>query len=286
MEQVVHTIPFLVRNKDDLELAEMCLGSLAESDPKGIVVLYNQGILTNLELEVFLKNFNLRFIVLGEGVNIGIGQGRMACFQYIWIQLPDTKFISEVHVDMFFPKGWLEELVRFLEDNNGEPMVCPGILTSRGELHPEEKEKTVIANIPLSNREYMNSMLINLTNDIVLEGFVHPVLHIAKALKAVGGYDTRFLQGKQGYEDDSLLIGYRYYLGTKNNWLPKCCLKTRVYHATLAQRTSLVDKNQDFQKNLRGLVYQYGVKGLMELSSIYKENNHFKEVIAQLLKEI
>ncbi|KJS21270.1 MAG: hypothetical protein VR72_10965 [Clostridiaceae bacterium BRH_c20a] len=286
MDQVVHTIPFLVRNQNDLELAKMCLGSLTQSDPNGIVVLYNQGILNNGELEFLLKNFNLRFIVLGKAVNIGISQGRMACFQYIWTQLPDTKFISEVHVDMFFPKDWLAELVRFLEDNNDEPMVCPGILTSRGELHPEEKERTIITDIPLSNQEYMYNMLINLTYEKVLEGFVHPVLHRAEALLAVGGYDTRFLQGKQGYEDDSLLIGYRYYLGTKNNWKPKCCLKTRVYHATLAQRTSLADKNQDFEKNLKGLVYQYGIKGLMELSSIYQENSHFREVIVQLLKQI
>jgi len=286
MEQVVHTIPFLIRTHADLKLAEICLESLGESDPNGIVVLYNQGILTNRELEVFLKNFKLQFNVLGEGVNIGIGQGRMACFQYIWARLPDTKFISEIHVDMFFPKGWLEELVSFLEDNAGEPMICPGILTFKGELHPEEKEKTMITEIPFGNQEQMNNLLTKLTFDKVLEGFVHPVLHRAEALKAVGGYDARFLKGKQGYEDDSLLIGYRYYLGTKNNWLPKCYLKTRVYHATLAQRASLEDKNQDFQKNLRGLVYQYGVKGLMELSSIYKENKHFKEVIDELLKEI
>ena len=144
----------------------------------------------------------------------------------------------------------------------------------------------MVKEIPLGNEELMNDLLNQLTFDKVVEGFVHPVLHRSEVLKAVGGYDTRFLQGKQGYEDDSLLIGYRYYLGTKINWKPKCLLKTRVYHATLAQRISLIDKNQDFQKNLRGLIYQYGVKGLMELSSIYEDNNHFKEIADQLLREI
>lgn len=285
-KQVIHTIPFLIRTLDDLKLAEVCLDSLAKSDPNGLVVLYNQGVLTNKELEKFLKEFNLQFTVIGEGVNIGIGQGRMACFQYIWTEFSNIEFISEIHIDMFFPQNWVKELICFLEKNTWEPMICPGILTSKGELHPEKKEKRMVKEIPFGNEEHMNDLLDKLTFDKVVEGFVHPVLHRSEILKAVGGYDTRFLQGKQGYEDDSLLIGYRYYLGTKINWKPKCLLKTRVYHATLAQRASLIDKNQDFQKNLRGLIYQYGVKGLMELNSIYEDNNHFKEIAAQLLKEI
>lgn len=277
MNQVIHTIPFFIRNLDDLKLAEICLGSLAESHPQGIVVLYNQGILTNKELEGFLKDYDLRFFVIGEGANIGIGQGRMACFRHIWENFSDTKFISEIHIDMFFSQNWVKELIHFLETNSQEPMVCPGILTSQGELHPDKKGKITVTEVPFDNEELMKALLNQLTLDKVVEGFVHPVIHRSEALKAVGGYDTRFLPGKQGYEDDSLLIGYRYYLGTKSNWKPKCLLKTRVFHATLAQRMSLADKNDDFRKNLRGLIYQYGVKGLLELNSIYEDNNHLKK---------
>jgi heterodisulfide reductase subunit B len=105
-------------------------------------------------------------------------------------------------------------------------------------------------------------------------------------LKAVGGYDTRFLKGTQGYEDDSLLVGIRYYLGTKTNWKPKCFTGVRVYHATLVQRVTMPDINEAFRSNLRGLVYQYGVKGLMELTAIYPENKHFRQVADDLLKQL
>ena len=140
MSQVIHTLPFLIRNPDDLKLAEVCLDSLAKSDPNGLVVLYNQGVLTNKELEGFLKNYYLQFNVIGEGINIGIGQGRMACFQYIWSRFSHIKYISEIHLDMFFPRNWVKELIYFLEKNTWEPMICPGILTSKGELHPEKRK--------------------------------------------------------------------------------------------------------------------------------------------------
>lgn len=286
MEKVIHTLPFLVTTEDDLLLVARCFQSLAASCPQGFVVLYNQGGLTNEELGKFLQKFNLQFFILGDGINIGIAQGRMACFQYIWSHFPDCPYISEIHVDMFFPKGWLEGLINFLIANEDEPMICPGILTSQGELHPEQKEKTVITDIPLDNPEKMHNLLNNLVTDRVLEGFVHPVLHRAEVLKAVGGYDTDFLRGKQGYEDDSLLLGYRYYQGLKNDWKPKCYTKVRVYHATLAQRLTLTGIKRDFEINLQGLIYQYGVQGLRELSRIYNENRHFQAVIEQIMAQL
>jgi len=211
MTAIAHTIPFYIRGKEDITLADRCFKSLADSSPGALVVLYNQGVLSNEELQMLLKKYNLRFCILGDGVNVGIAQGRMACFQYIWT----------------VSRGWTDRLVEFLTGYKDEPMVCPGIITSKGELHPEQKEKTIITNIPLDDLEHMNSLLADLTYDVVMEGFVHPVLHKSEVLKEVGGYDLKFLRGKQGYEDDSLLLGYRYYLGIKNDWKPKCCLRVR-----------------------------------------------------------
>nr|WP_204616045.1 glycosyltransferase [Desulforadius tongensis] len=269
-----------------MTMADMCFTSLANSSPKALVILFNQGCLSNEELKGYLKKFNLNVHILGSGNNIGIAPARTACFHYIWNRHPDVQYISEIHVDMIFPNGWVEKLVDFLHTHREEPMVCPAILTSRGELHPEARQKTSISNVPLNDIEKMNKLLPTLTFDAVMEGFVHPVLHRSEILKAVGGYDTRFLKAKQGYEDDSLLLGYRYYVGLKHNWKPKCCMKVRVYHATLAQRTALPDRHESFDKNLRGLIYQYGVKGLMELSAIYQDNMHFKQLTEQLLKQL
>ncbi|MFZ5942981.1 MAG: glycosyltransferase [Bacillota bacterium] len=286
MGGVAHTIPFFIRNEADLALADICLKSLADSSQDSDVVVYNQGKLSNEELNKYFKNYALRFHIIGEGKNIGIAQGRMACFEYIWNYLTDIKYISEIHVDMFFPQGWVEALVNFLEKNSVEPLICPGILTSRGELHPEDKETKIISEIPFGNSAKMHSLLKGLTTDKLIEGFVHPVMHRSEVLKKVGGYDTRFIRGQQGYEDDSLLLGYRYYIGLKNNWVPQCYVGVRVYHATLTQRITLTNIQQEFDKNLQGLFYQYGIKGLMELTNIYKDNQHFNKIVDHLLKQI
>ncbi|SMB98526.1 hypothetical protein SAMN00808754_2389 [Thermanaeromonas toyohensis ToBE] len=286
METVAHTLPFLITGKKDLFLADLCLRSLEQSSPGALVILYNQGVLSNGELKDYLKRYNLQVHLLGQGINIGIAAGRMACFNYIWSRYPGVRYISEIHVDMIFPPGWVEGLIDFFNLYPEEPMVCPGILTSRGELHPEGKGKPVVPKIPTHDIEHMHNLLTTLTREVVLEGFVHPVLHRAEMLLAVGGYDLRFLKGKQGYEDDSLLLGYRYYMGLKYNWKPKCYLKVRVYHATLAQRPTLAGKEEAMAANLRGLVYQYGVKGLLELSEIYRDNPHFKTLAEQLIGEL
>lgn len=286
MQEVVHSLPFLVRNPNDLILADRCLGSLARSCPRGHLVLYNQGEMSNRELARYLAKFNLQADVLGAGENVGIVQGRQACFEHIWSRHQEAEYITEIHVDMIFPSRWVEGLVHFLHTRAEEPMVCPGILTARGELRPEAECGALPADLPLDDPERMDGLLRGLTRDEVREGFVHPVLHRAKTLQAVGGYDPLFLKGKQGYEDDSLLLGYRYYLGTGKDWRPKCCLRVRVYHATLAQRAATDDRTESLCANLQGLLYQYGIKGLMELAAIHRDDRHFRRVVRALMERL
>ncbi|MEW6172545.1 MAG: hypothetical protein AB1510_05680 [Bacillota bacterium] len=286
MREVVHTLACLIRNQEDMALADKCFESLARSCPNDLFVLYNQGSLSNDELAAYLARFNLQAEILGEGRGVGHPRGKKACFDHIWARHQDAKFISEIHLDMIFPPGWTEALIDFLQTHDEEPLVCPGILTAQGELHPERRGESVLSNIPVDNLERMNHLLLGLTNNNVLEGWVHPVIHRAEVLKAVGGYDTRFLKGTQGYEDDSLLVGIRYYLGTRRNWKPKCCMQVRVYHATLFQRVTMPDINEAFQLNLRGLIYQYGVKGLMELNAIYPDNELFRNMAEDLLRQL
>lgn len=274
MPEVAHTMPLLVLDESDLIMGQACLSALSKSDPGGLLVLYNQGRLASEDLLTILNQYNLHAVILGAGTNIGIPRGRQACFKYIWHHFPEVKFISEIHADMLFPKNWIKVLVNYLESND-EPMICPGIMTSQGELHPEYKSG-FRKDEGFGSLESLNKYLASLTYDAVIEGFVHPVLHRADTLKAIGGYDTRFLTGLQGYEDDSLLLAYRYYMGIRNNWRPKCCVKTRVYHATLAQRVKVgFDQNE----NLKGLINKYGIEGIKELSHIYPRNQEFLEIL-------
>ena len=88
-------------------------------------------------------------------------------------------------------------------------------------------------------------------------------------LEEVGGYDLRFLEGKHCFEDDSLLLGYYYYYGTKAKWYPKVNYQSVVYHAIAMQRLEVAD---DITVNFNGLVKQYGAMGLKYLSELHKSS--------------
>jgi len=285
--EIIYTLPFFIREElnfqnYDLKLAADCLSSLQESD--GVtVVLYNQGCLTKDRLLNFLSSYGIKPIIIGEGKNVGIAKARQTCFEYIWKHYDEVPFICEIHLDMIFPKNWYKPLINYLR-NTDEPMLSPGILTLSGELQPMDIEGSKVE-IPQKNADLI-SLLTQFARDEICEGFVHPIIHKSHILKDVGGYDYRFLKGKQGFEDDSLLLGYLYYMGTRTKWKPKSYLKSWVYHATMVQRMTLHDKDQDFQLNLNGLFYQYGGYGFRHLSKIYNNDANFQMFFEKVLKKI
>ncbi|WP_128657580.1 hypothetical protein [Paenibacillus sp. 598K] len=263
--RLIHTLPLLLRQESmsvDLAMTENCLRSLALS-PERSVIIYNQGCLANEDLQQLTSQWGVDAHILGDGHNIGIAQARQACFEYIWRELPQTAWTSEIHVDMIFPAHWYAPLLRYLETSQ-EPMISPGIVTAGGVMQPLEEQITVPADM-----EGWLELLPTLSREGVVYGFVHPVIHHNEALRAIGGYDIRLLKGKQGFEDDSLLVGYSYYIGTRQRWRPQICLQSWVYHATLAQRMSMPDKLDDFARNEVGLVAQYGIQGLRELARVH-----------------
>ncbi|MFF3103242.1 hypothetical protein [Viridibacillus arvi] len=274
--KIIHTMPLMYQSSD-LTLFEQCFESLGESDEK-FIVIYNQGNLSKSVLEEKLAHYKIPNVILGDGENIGIAQARQKCFEYIWGNFKEVGYISEIHLDMVFPKNWYEPLIHFLETTD-EPMVSPGILTSSGELQPVGR----FIVLP-QNKENMISILESLAEEVVSERFVHPVIHKANALKVIGGYDLQFFKGKQGYEDDSLLLGYLYYMGTRTNWRPKCYLKSWVYHATMAQRMSVPDKHLDFQANKEGLFLQYGAYGMKHLSHLHQNQTFFNSLLKEFLQ--
>ncbi|OPA73070.1 hypothetical protein BVG16_30870 [Paenibacillus selenitireducens] len=280
--KIVHTMPLLIRGEfsyeDDLRMAKTCFESLRASEDC-LVVLYNQGCLCNDDLRGILTSYGLSAVILGHGENIGIARARQTCFEYIWEHCGDVEYISEIHVDMVFPPNWHVPLVDYLASSD-EPMISPGIVTMYGELQPISEE---IA-IP-DNAAALIALLGDLNREEIREGFVHPVVHKASILREIGGYDTRFLRGKQGYEDDSLLLGYLYYMGTRSNWRPKCYLKSWVYHATMAQRMSLPDKHLEFALNEEGLIRQYGAYGLKRLSIIHRNPSAFETLLQEILQQ-
>jgi hypothetical protein len=274
MPEIAYTLPFLLLSDTDLQMADECFRSLEAVNAEGVLVLFNQGCLSNPQIDSLMKNYRIPYILLGQGENIGIPAARQACFEYVWKNLPGIAYVAEIHVDMIFTPDWIDILTRWLSEQD-EPMIAPGILTAFGELHPEQKGIKTI-NVPSGYDEIL-SLLPTLTSDKVLQGLVHPVVHRTDCLQAVGGYDTRFLKGRQGYEDDSLLLGYRYYMGTRNDWKPKACLRARVFHRSLAQRIHMPDIREQCDRNLEGLIKQYGLYGLLQLSKIHGSRT-FEEI--------
>ena len=277
--RIIHTLPLLIRStsrENDLAMLIDCLNSLRLSSDYHLVI-YNQGCLSPDELHNLLLQCRVSADVIGSSRNVGIAEARQRCFEFIYAAYPDVPYISEIHVDMLFPPHWYEPLIRILSETD-EPLLCPAIVTAYGELQPLGQYRK----LPASSAEKLQ-FLEKLPTEGLQNGFVHPVVHRAKALMEVGGYDTRFLRGKQGYEDDSLLLGYAYYMGTRIRWRPKCCLQSWVYHATLSQRMTLDGIHQEFQNNKEGLVAQYGAYGLRLLSDIHGNQSEFIQLFNQLI---
>lgn len=268
--KLIHTLLLLIRqNKEveDLTLLSKCLKSLEKSRHR-TVLIYNQGYWTNDKIKDFLRSFDLDCIVIGDAANVGIVEGRQACFKYIWETHPETKYISELHLDMIFTHNWEDPLIDYLETHD-EPVISCGIVDKVGSMAFANKRVEKLPADPDKIDEYLST----LTTDSVKPGFTHPCIHNSSILKEVGGYNTHFLVGKQIFEDDSLLLGYFYYYGTKNKWQPKVCYKSMVYHAIAAQRLGV---EHTMWQNFQGLVKQYGAMGLKHLSQIHTSSWHIK----------
>jgi len=267
--RLIHTLLFLFREdriQEDKILATACLKSIGKSTYKTVVV-YNQGYLCYEQLKEFLDPFNLNCIIIGDAINVGTVVGRQSCFEYIWENHPDTEFISEIHLDMIFTHRWEDALIEYLVHND-EPMVSCGIVDGQGSLNFLESKPKII---PKDYNNDFDDFLISLRSDQVVHGFTNPCIHVSKIIQYTGGYNPRFLKGKQCYEDDSMLLGYFYYYGTRVNWHPKVNYNSVVYHAIAGQRLVLGD---NVLLNYDGLVRQYGAMGLKHLSQLHKSEWH------------
>lgn len=261
--KLIHTLLLWIREEnesEDLNSLTKCLKSLEKSTYKTVIV-YNQGYWDNQRTQEILDDFDLNCIVIGNAENVGIVKGRQHCFQYIWDHYPETEYISELHIDMIFTHGWEDPLIDYLNTHD-DPVVGCGIVTQNGDMASGDRKVSLIPDDPSEIDNY----LFNLRTNLVPDGFSHPCIHKASILKEIGGYDTRFLVGKQAFEDDSVLLGYFYYFGTKRSWRPKVCNHSVVYHATQGQR---MGSTQKIWENFDGLLKQYGLMGLKHLSQMY-----------------
>ena len=272
--KLIHTLLFLFRRErldEDKLLATSCLKSLEKGTYK-TVVIYNQGCLSSAELREFLSQFLLNCIVIGDAVNVGTVVGRQSCFEYIWKYYPKNEFISEIHLDMIFTSHWEDPLVSYLEQND-EPMICSGIIDQNGNMNFISE---TVENIP-KDFNLLDKFLMRYRQNKIVHGFTNPCIHVSKIIKATGGYNQDFLRGKQCFEDDSMLLGYYYYYGTKINWHPKVNYNSVVYHAVAGQR---LEVNDNVMINYNGLVKQYGAMGLKHLSQLHRspwQINYFGE---------
>ncbi|HCC34729.1 MAG TPA: hypothetical protein DEQ02_03510 [Ruminococcaceae bacterium] len=252
--ELIHTLLLLIRENSrelDLEMSGRCLGSLEKSAYK-TVIIFNQGCLTNEDLAQYLKQFKLDCEIIGSGTNTGTVVGRQGCFEHVYERFPDAEFISELHPDMIFASDWENALIDYLKANEDEPVIGCGIVSDPKitEYYPND----------------IDTFLAPFKSNRVERGFTLPCVHKTEVLKAVGGYDARFLKGMQAFEDDSLLLAYHYYYGTRANWIPKINYNSVVYHAVGGQRFELSD---DLYANFDGLVKKYGAMGLNALANIH-----------------
>lgn len=265
--KLVYMIPFYISDTDkDRKLARDCFDSLDLSDDVEVVIS-NQGYMTNDEIHEFMKNYKMKYHIIGVGENVGIPLSRYKSLEYIFNLPYEIDYIGEIHIDMILPPNWHKPLTDYL-DNSDEPMLC--VRTLGFDVLPEKLEDKI-------------KYLQNETFDDVSEGFVHPVIHKAKILKEINPYDVGYFVGKQGYEDDAILLGYSYYLGTGKKWRPKAMSNSCVAHLGAAQRFLLAGKQAEFDKNLNGLNAMYGGMGFKELYRLHNKNEIFYGIYQQTI---
>lgn len=277
---LIHTLLFFIRSdyyKEDLTLAEKCLKSLSKSSYKKIVI-FNQGCITNEELKALLSQYDFEFYIIGTGKNEGIIVGRQSCFEYIWEHFPETNYISELHLDMFFTPCWEDSLVEYLQKND-EPVISCGIIDNWGQCANLDKTVETLPNLLEDWEPFLKGLRINK----IVPGFAHPCIHNMQVLKEVGGYNQTLFKGKQCYEDDSLLLSYYYYYGTRANWYPKINYNCVVYHGCATQRIGL----DRCSPNYTALIQQYGIMGQKHLSKLHSniwQKDFFKKQFEFLSK--
>lgn len=274
--KIIHTLLWFLNDDERLLQKQMlmitsCLKSF-EQTKDNFCIIYNQGIFTNEQLKEYLEIYNFEFVILGNGKNIGIPEARQICFKYIWKNFPEIDYISELHLDMIFPNDWYIPLIDFLEKND-DPVISPGIITSSGFLVPSDEKNSAEIVGTMDNSDYRS--WINVCNRVrkneIIRGFTHPAIHKNQVIREIGGYNTKYFKGKQGFEDDSLLVSYLYYMGTRTGWYPKSNYNSIVYHAAGFQRLDLDDFQQDVLQNLNGLIKMYGMIGIEQLMNLHNK---------------
>lgn len=279
--KIALSLPLLIRedprvSRIDVSMLINCIKSLQGND-ESLIVIYNQGsFFTNETLRVFLKDYEINFDVIGEGINVGIPIARQMCFEHVWENYPEIEYQAEIHLDMIFYKGWYKEVINFMKKNPDEPMVSPAIINAQGQ---NIIDSTKTYKIPYSVEECMR-LLEYIKIDKVFEKLVHPAIHNATALKDIGGIDLRFFKGKQGYEDYSMLIAYYNYLGTSKKWKPKIYANSTVLHGVAQQRWTLDNVQEDIAINEEGLYQQYGAMGFKALAEMLND----EEIMGMLYK--
>ena len=262
----------------DIGMTRKCFESLTYSDDVCLFI-YNQGGLSEEEVHDLLKPYNLEYYILGSGVNVGIPKARYTIINHILTHYPEIQYIAEIHLDMIFMPNWHLPLVEFLQKNE-DPMVCPRIVQgSDNNFTLQDNNAKVQLSSDLKSK--VNDIQ-SFTEDKVINNFTNPVIYKAEALRGVHYYDIGFLTGKQTYEDTSLLIAFRYYMGTRYNWVPRCYLKSCVYHQIEGQRLRVMT-GEDASKNLMGMVQQFGAYGIEQWAIMDNNNFYWHDVYKSMI---
>lgn len=273
--KIAYSIPAFIRNEDiyrhsDLSMFSNVLYS-AQGDEDTIFIFYNQGCLSNDELDAFLQNYDINYEIIGEGKNVGIPIARQAVFEYVWAKYPDIPYQCELHLDMILYPKWYLPITDYLDNHPEEPCMSPAILNGFGGYSLDPNNSITINGRSLNETI---ELLESLKKDEFIRAFTHPVIHNSNILKEVGGIDLRFLRGTQGFEDYSILISYANYVGTRYKWYPKVNGNTTVFHNLVTQRTTVEGVQENISINEEGLFQQYGAYGFKALSELLADNEY------------
>lgn len=279
--KIAYSIPAFIRSEEeykklDLKMISNVLYS-AEGDDDVIFIFYNQGCLSNDELDGLIQNFNIRYEIIGEGKNVGIPKARQEVFEYVWENYSDIPYQVELHLDMILYNKWYLPITDYLDTHEDEPCMAPAIINGFGGYTMGGNDNVKIDGKTL---EEAIDFLSKIKVDDIVRGFFHPIVHNSRILKEVGGIDLRFLKGNQGFEDYAILISYYNYIGSKKKWYPKANGNTTVFHNLVTQRGTVGGVMESIAINEEGLYRQFGANGFKVLSEMLDDNEYTGKIYA------
>ena len=265
---VAFVLPICIRENNENSILDLntiitCLESI-KSCKDYLLVIYNEGRLDKSEIKGLLSNYSINYDIIRDEKNKNISIIRQKCFDHIYLNYPEIKYLGELNMRMIAYTDWYKPLIEFLNNNSNEPMISPAIVDKYGNYSMNKENKINLSN----NIDETMKILKNLQVENVIDGMSYPIIHNSVILDEILRYYRSSCKNiNNGYNIFNILIGYYNYLGIIKKWRPK------IYGmSTIFNDIDILKDKENIEFNNKDIINLYGNYGIEVLNYIFNVN--------------